>query len=85
MLAEMTFGLVHVRYSLPDWQALKLSFFALSKRGEAPSFSVTQHHSRGKARIKLDYEENLWEGYLWHACPQIKGLSATSLFIASFL
>ena len=81
----MTFGLVHTRYSLPDWQAVKLTFFALCKRGVAPSLSVTQHHSREKARIKLDYEKNLWEGCLWHACPQIKGLTATSLFIAAFL
>ena len=81
----MTFGLVHTRYSLPDRQAVKLTFFAPCKRGVAPSLSVTQHHSREKARIKLDYEKNLWEGYLLHACPQIKGLTATSLFITSFL
>ena len=27
-LVEMTFGLVHARYSLPEWQAEKLTFFA---------------------------------------------------------
>ena len=27
-LVEMTFGLVHVSYSLPEWQAVKLTFFA---------------------------------------------------------
>ena len=25
---EMTFGLVHPSYSLPEWQAVKLTFFA---------------------------------------------------------
>ena len=25
---EINFGLVHVSYSLPDWQAVKLTFFA---------------------------------------------------------
>ena len=24
----MTFGLVHANYSLPDWQAVKMTFFA---------------------------------------------------------
>ena len=28
-LVEMTFGLVHATYSLPEWQAVKLTFFAL--------------------------------------------------------
>ena len=28
-LVEMTFGLVHASYSLPEWQAVKLTFFAL--------------------------------------------------------
>ena len=27
-LVEMTFGLVHASYSLPEWQAVKLTFFA---------------------------------------------------------
>ena len=27
-LIEMTFGLVHASYSLPEWQAVKLTFFA---------------------------------------------------------
>ena len=27
-LVEMTFGLVHANYSLPEWQAVKLTFFA---------------------------------------------------------
>ena len=27
-LVEMTFGLVHASYSLPKWQAVKLTFFA---------------------------------------------------------
>ena len=27
-LVEMTCGLVHARYSLPKWQAVKLTFFA---------------------------------------------------------
>ena len=27
-LVEMTFGLVHAIYSLPEWQAVKLTFFA---------------------------------------------------------
>ena len=27
-LVEMTCGLVHVSYSLPEWQAVKLTFFA---------------------------------------------------------
>ena len=49
----MTFGLVHTRYSLPEWQAVKLTFFAPGKRGVARPFSVTQHHSREKARIKI--------------------------------
>ena len=26
-LAEMTCGLVHASYSLPEWQAVKLTFF----------------------------------------------------------
>ena len=29
-LAEMTCGLVHVSYHLPNWKAVKLTFFALS-------------------------------------------------------
>ena len=29
---EMTCGLVHASYSLPEWQAVKLTFFALSAR-----------------------------------------------------
>ena len=52
-LVEMTFGLVHTRYNLPEWQAVKLTFFAPCKRGVARSFSVTQHHRREKARIKI--------------------------------
>ena len=28
-LVEMNFGLVHASYSLPEWQAVKLTFFAL--------------------------------------------------------
>ena len=28
-LVEMTFGLVHASYSLPQWQAVKLTFFVL--------------------------------------------------------
>ena len=28
-LVEMTCGLVHASYSLPEWQAVKLTFFAL--------------------------------------------------------
>ena len=27
-LVEMTYGLVHASYSLPEWQAVKLTFFA---------------------------------------------------------
>ena len=27
-LVEMNFGLVHASYSLPEWQAVKLTFFA---------------------------------------------------------
>ena len=27
-LVEMTFGLVHASYSLPEWQAVKLTLFA---------------------------------------------------------
>ena len=27
-LVEMTFGLVHASYSLPKWQAVKMTFFA---------------------------------------------------------
>ena len=27
-LGEMTFGLIHVSYSLPEWQAVELTFFA---------------------------------------------------------
>ena len=27
-LVEMTFGLVHASYSLPEWHAVKLTFFA---------------------------------------------------------
>ena len=27
-LVEMTFGLVHASFSLPKWQALKMTFFA---------------------------------------------------------
>ena len=27
-LVEMTFGLVHASYSLPEWQAVKLTFLA---------------------------------------------------------
>ena len=27
-LVEMTFELVHANYSLPEWQAVKLTFFA---------------------------------------------------------
>ena len=27
-LVEMTFGLAHVSYSLPEWQAVKPTFFA---------------------------------------------------------
>ena len=27
-LVEMTFGLVHASYSLPKWEAVKLTFFA---------------------------------------------------------
>ena len=27
-LVEMTFGLVHASYSLPEWQAVKMTFFA---------------------------------------------------------
>ena len=27
-LVEMTFGLVGISYSLPEWQAVKLTFFA---------------------------------------------------------
>ena len=27
-LVEMTCGLVHASYSLPEWQAVKLTFFA---------------------------------------------------------
>ena len=27
-LVEMTFGLVHASYCLPEWQAVKLTFFA---------------------------------------------------------
>ena len=27
-LAEMTCGLVHASYNLPEWQAVKLTFFA---------------------------------------------------------
>ena len=27
-LVEMTWGLVHAIYSLPEWQAVKLTFFA---------------------------------------------------------
>ena len=27
-LVEMTFRLVHTRYSLPEWQAVNLTFFA---------------------------------------------------------
>ena len=29
VLVEMTFGLVHASYSLAEWQAVKLTFFAL--------------------------------------------------------
>ena len=27
-LVDMTFGLVHAKYSLPEWQAVKLTFFS---------------------------------------------------------
>ena len=27
-LVEMTFGMVHASYSLPEWQAVKMTFFA---------------------------------------------------------
>ena len=27
-LVEMMFGLVNVRFSLPEWQAVKMTFFA---------------------------------------------------------
>ena len=31
-LVEMTFGLVHASYRLPEWQAVKLTFFAPCKQ-----------------------------------------------------
>ena len=33
-LVEMSFGLVHASYSLPKWQAVKLTFFAPGGDGD---------------------------------------------------
>ena len=33
-LVEVTFGLVHASYSLPKWQAVKLTFFAPGGDGD---------------------------------------------------
>ena len=30
-LVEMTFGLVHASFSLPEWQALKMTFFVTTQ------------------------------------------------------
>ena len=36
-LGEMTFGLVHASYRLPEWQAVKLTFFAPCRHLEVKS------------------------------------------------
>ena len=42
-LVKMTFGLVHASYSLPEWQAVKLTFFAPCYR-LINSLILTEHH-----------------------------------------
>ena len=42
-LVEMTCGLVHAGYSLPEWQALKLTFFAPCKLYISNYHSVSFH------------------------------------------
>ena len=41
-LVEMTFGLVHASYSLPEWQAVKLTFFAPWLHWKPVSLTVLQ-------------------------------------------
>ena len=56
----MTFGLVHASYSLPEWQAVKLTFFApwLGARTAFPNASNGLEHifsngfSQGLQRVR---------------------------------
>ena len=38
-LVEMTFGLVYANFSLPEWQALQMTFFAPCLRSVKPGLS----------------------------------------------
>ena len=42
----MTFGLLHSSYSLPEWQAVKRTFFVLCKGYENLCKPVTKHKIR---------------------------------------
>ena len=53
LLVEMTFGLVHASYSLPEWQAVKLT------NRQAPKFYEVQSISKETQimpQLKLDKE-----------------------------
>ena len=49
-LVEMTFGLVYANYSLPEWQAVKLTFFVpcLIRKIESVEIRVILQCSKSK-------------------------------------
>ena len=65
-LVEMTFGLVHASYSLPEWQAVKLTFFAHCYPSRLESHTILQIiMSLPRHYFLLSYLKTLSECWLW--------------------
>ena len=75
-LVEMTCGLVHTRYSLPEWQAVKLTFFAPCKAGLLNEFITFQ--LKFLSILKICYGGDVPTCYYRKECGKVSSLKEES-------